>query len=167
MPIPLRQNMRVGSYFLRKKLKGDKRYPFIVEIEPLFACNLSCPGCGKIQHPTDILRKRMTPQEVFDAVEECGAPIVSIAGAAQLMLTRALRHEIDNPAVDVLELVVDGPVRTRDSERIAVPGWITADEVGRIVAELVRAGKTNDPSTHTSGPIVRMRPRAQAGDAPA
>ena len=51
MPIPIRQNMRIGSHLLRQKLKGDKHYPFIVEIEPLFACNLSCPGCGKIQHP--------------------------------------------------------------------------------------------------------------------
>ena len=64
MPIPLRQNIRVGSYFLRKRLKGDTRYPFIVEIEPLFACNLSCPGCGKIQHPTDILRKRLSVEDV-------------------------------------------------------------------------------------------------------
>jgi NAD(P)-dependent dehydrogenase (short-subunit alcohol dehydrogenase family) len=84
--------------------------------------------------------------------------LVSIAAAAQLMLTRALRREIDNPAVDVLELVVDGPVRTRDSEGIAEPGWITAADVGRIVVELVRDGRTNDPATQTSGPIVRMRP---------
>ncbi len=85
--------------------------------------------------------------------------LVSIAAAAQLMLTRALRHEIDDPAVDVLELVVDGPVRTRDSEHLAAPGWITADEVGRIAAELVEHGRTSDPSTRTAGPIVRMRPR--------
>ena len=85
--------------------------------------------------------------------------LVSIAAAAQLMLTRALRHEIDDPAVDVLELVVDGPVRTRDSEHLAAPGWITADDVGRIAAELVEHGRTSDPSTRTSGPIVRMRPR--------
>ena len=68
MPIPLRQNLKVGSYFLRKRLGGEKRYPFIVEIEPLFACNLSCPGCGKIQHPTDILRKRLSVEDVVNAV---------------------------------------------------------------------------------------------------
>ena len=84
--------------------------------------------------------------------------LVSIAAAAQLMLTRALRQEIDDPAVDVLELVVDGPIRTRDSENIAAPDWMTADEVGRIVVELVADGRTSDPSTHTSGPVVRMRP---------
>jgi flavin reductase (DIM6/NTAB) family NADH-FMN oxidoreductase RutF/NAD(P)-dependent dehydrogenase (short-subunit alcohol dehydrogenase family) len=83
--------------------------------------------------------------------------LVSIAAAAQLMLTRALRQEIDDAAVDVLELVVDGPVRTRDSESIAGPDWILAADVGRIVAELAVTGQTQDPSTDTSGAIVRMR----------
>src|SRR5277367_419442 len=85
MPIPLRQNIRVGSYFLRKKLKGDARYPFIVEIEPLFACNLSCPGCGKIQHPTEVLRKRLSVDDVLTAVKESGTPMVSIAGSEPLL----------------------------------------------------------------------------------
>lgn len=83
--------------------------------------------------------------------------LVSIAAAAQLMLTRALRLEIDNPEVEVLELVVDGPVRTRDSAHLATPDWITADEVGTIVIELVESGRTNDPAAHASGPIVRMK----------
>jgi NAD(P)-dependent dehydrogenase (short-subunit alcohol dehydrogenase family) len=83
--------------------------------------------------------------------------LVSIAGAAQLMLTRALRKEIPESTVDVLELVVDGPVRTRDSAHLATPDWIAAAEVGRIVAELVAIGRTEDPSTRTAGPIVRMR----------
>jgi NAD(P)-dependent dehydrogenase (short-subunit alcohol dehydrogenase family) len=87
--------------------------------------------------------------------------LVSIAAAAQLMLTRALRQEVANPKVDVLELVVDGPVRTRDSEGISAAHWITAREVGEIVLELVANGYTLDPATHTSGPIVRMRPRRQ------
>jgi 3-oxoacyl-[acyl-carrier protein] reductase len=89
---------------------------------------------------------------------------VSIAAAAQLMLTRALRREIDDPAVDILELVVDGPVRTRDSESIARPEWITADDVGRVVVELVTHGKTTDPGTRTAGPILRMRPHPRTGD---
>jgi NAD(P)-dependent dehydrogenase (short-subunit alcohol dehydrogenase family) len=93
-----------------------------------------------------------------------GSSLVSIAAAAQLMLTRALRLEIDDPAVDVLELVVDGPVRTRDSASIAAPHWIAAGDVGRIVLELVAHGRTADPSTSTSGPIVRMRPRAGTGN---
>lgn len=91
--------------------------------------------------------------------------LVSIAAAAQLMLTRALRLEIVDPAVDVIELVVDGPVRTRDSESIAGPDWILADEVGALVVELSAHGRTSDPATHTSGPIVRMRPRARIENA--
>jgi len=92
--------------------------------------------------------------------------LVSIAAAAQLMLTRALRLEIDDPDVDVLELVVDGPVRTRDSAHLATPDWITADEVGSIVIELVEHGRSTDPATHTAGPIVRMRPRAATEQLP-
>ena len=85
MPIPVRQNVRVGTHLLRQRLSRRKYYPFIVEIEPLFACNLSCPGCGKIQHPTDILRKRLSVEDVVGAVEESGTPMVSIAGGEPLL----------------------------------------------------------------------------------
>jgi hopanoid biosynthesis associated radical SAM protein HpnH len=85
MPIPLRQNIRVGAHLLRQRMKGVKYYPFIVEIEPLFVCNLSCPGCGKIQHPTDILRKRLSVDDIVGAVEESGTPMVSIAGGEPLL----------------------------------------------------------------------------------
>jgi NAD(P)-dependent dehydrogenase (short-subunit alcohol dehydrogenase family) len=91
--------------------------------------------------------------------------LVSIAGAAQLMLTRALRAEVADAHVDVLELIVDGPVRTRDSENIAGPDWIRADEVAKIVVELVARGRSDDPAISVSGPIVRMRPRARTGTA--
>jgi hopanoid biosynthesis associated radical SAM protein HpnH len=85
MPIPMKQNVRIGAHLLRQRLKGRKYYPFIVEIEPLFACNLACPGCGKIQHPTDILRKRLSVEDVVHAVEESDAPMVSIAGGEPLL----------------------------------------------------------------------------------
>ena len=85
MPIPLRQNMRIGAHLLRHKLEGTEHYPFIVEIEPLFACNLSCPGCGKIQHPTSILRQRLSLDDIVGAVEESGTPMVSIAGGEPLL----------------------------------------------------------------------------------
>ena len=85
MPIPIRQNMRVASYLMRQKLAKREKYPLIVEIEPLFACNLSCPGCGKIQHPTDILRRRLSVEDVLGAMEECGAPMCSIAGGEPLL----------------------------------------------------------------------------------
>src|ERR1700691_5508589 len=85
MAVPLRQNLRIGAYLMKHRIKRHKYYPFIVEIEPLFACNLSCPGCGKIQHPTEILRKRLSVDDVVSAVEECGAPMVSIAGGEPLL----------------------------------------------------------------------------------
>jgi len=88
---------------------------------------------------------------------------VSIAAAAQVMLTRALRAEIANPRVGIFELVADGPVRTRDSQAIAQSDWITADDVGRVALDLVETGKTLEPGTSVSGPIVRMRePRREA-----
>jgi len=85
MPIPLRQNLRIGSHLVRQRLKRARHYPFIVEIEPLFACNLSCPGCGKIQHSTETLRKRLSVGDVVAAVEESGTPMVSIAGGEPLL----------------------------------------------------------------------------------
>src|SRR5580692_12957948 len=85
MPIPLRQSLKIGSYLARQKLAGRKQFPLIVELEPLFACNLSCNGCGKIQYPTDILRKRLTVEQAVAAIEESGAPMVSIAGGEPLL----------------------------------------------------------------------------------
>jgi NAD(P)-dependent dehydrogenase (short-subunit alcohol dehydrogenase family) len=95
-----------------------------------------------------------------------GSSLVSIAAAAQIMLTRALRQEVDDPAIEILELIVDGPVRTRDSEHLAQAGWITAGEVGRIVTELVAHGRTSDPATTASGPLLRMRPHPRPGVSP-
>ena len=85
MPIPIRQNMRMAAYLVRQKLARREKYPLIVELEPLFACNLACPGCGKIQYPTEILRQRVTPEAAFAAIEESGAPMVSIAGGEPLL----------------------------------------------------------------------------------
>ncbi|MGX7681114.1 adenosyl-hopene transferase HpnH [Jatrophihabitans sp. DSM 45814] len=90
MAIPLRQGLRVASYVAANKIKRNKKFPLIVELEPLFACNLSCPGCGKIQHPVDLLRQRMPVERALGAIEECGAPMVSIAGGEPLM-----HNEID------------------------------------------------------------------------
>jgi hopanoid biosynthesis associated radical SAM protein HpnH len=85
MAISLRQALRVGAYVFKKKLKGEQRYPLVLMLEPLFRCNLACVGCGKIQYPADVLKKNMSPEECFRAAEECGAPIVTIAGGEPLM----------------------------------------------------------------------------------
>ncbi|MGI8751976.1 MAG: adenosyl-hopene transferase HpnH [Acidimicrobiales bacterium] len=85
MGVPLRQSLQVGTYMAKQKLHGNDKYPLIVELEPLFACNLSCNGCGKIQYPTEILRKRLTVDQAVAAIEESGAPMVSIAGGEPLL----------------------------------------------------------------------------------
>lgn len=85
MSIPLRQALTVGAYVLKHRLKGRKQYPLVLMLEPLFRCNLACAGCGKIQHPTSILRKNLSPEDCFQAVEDCGAPVVSIAGGEPLL----------------------------------------------------------------------------------
>ena len=85
MPVPLRQQVRVGAYILTQRLKRRERYPLVLMLEPLFRCNLACAGCGKIDYPEDILNRRLTVQECVDAVAECGAPIVSIPGGEPLL----------------------------------------------------------------------------------
>src|SRR2546430_2958366 len=85
MAVPLSQMMTVTKYVLGKKIRGQKRYPLVLMLEPLFRCNLACAGCGKIQYPGHILRKNLTPEQCFKAVEECGAPVVSIPGGEPLM----------------------------------------------------------------------------------
>jgi hopanoid biosynthesis associated radical SAM protein HpnH len=85
MAIALRQSARIGWYLMSQKLRRREKFPLIVELEPLFACNLACQGCGKIQHPHDILRQRMPVERAVAAIEECGAPMVSIAGGEPLM----------------------------------------------------------------------------------
>jgi len=85
MSVPLSQAWTVATYVLRKKLAGIRRYPLVLMLEPLFRCNLACAGCGKIQHPPDVLRKHLTPQECFQASDECRAPIVSIPGGEPLL----------------------------------------------------------------------------------
>jgi hopanoid biosynthesis associated radical SAM protein HpnH len=96
--VPLRQSLKIGAYLARQKLSGREKFPLIVELEPLFACNLSCNGCGKIQYPTDVLRKRLSVEAAVAAIEECGAPMVSIAGGEPL-----LHPEIDKMTVALLD----------------------------------------------------------------
>jgi len=79
------QMWTVASYILKQKAAGRKRYPIVLMLEPLFRCNLACAGCGKIQYPADILRRQLSPEQCFKAVEECGAPIVSIPGGEPLL----------------------------------------------------------------------------------
>src|SRR3989442_13877095 len=92
MGMPVRQSLRIGGYVLANKLRRREKFPLIVELEPLFACNLACAGCGKIQEPASVLKQRMPVEQALAAIEECGAPMVSIAGGEPLM----------HPQIDVL-----------------------------------------------------------------
>lgn len=85
MAIPVSQAFTVASYVLRQKLRGNKHYPLVLMLEPLFRCNLACAGCGKIQYPEHVLKKRLSPEQCWAAAEECGAPIVSIPGGEPLI----------------------------------------------------------------------------------
>ena len=81
----MRQSARMASYLLSQKLRGRDKFPLLVELEPLFQCNLECAGCGKIQHPDHVLRRRMPVEQAIGAIEECGTPMVSIAGGEPLI----------------------------------------------------------------------------------
>src|SRR3954454_9099119 len=85
MSVPDSQMWTVAMYVLGQKIAGRKQYPLVVMLEILFRCNLACAGCGKIQYPAHILKRQLTPEECFKAVEESGAPIVNIPGGEPLM----------------------------------------------------------------------------------
>src|SRR5947208_6420929 len=85
MPVPISQAWTVAAYVLKQKLSGRKRYPLVLMLEPLFRCNLACAGCGKIQYPPHILKKNLSLEDALRAVDECGAPMVSIPGGEPLM----------------------------------------------------------------------------------
>ncbi len=85
MSVTLRQSLRVAGYLAKQKIKRVEKFPLLVEVEPLFQCNLACSFCGKIQYPEHILKKRMPVDQALSAIEECGAPMVSIAGGEPLV----------------------------------------------------------------------------------
>lgn len=88
MGVPISQMWTVATYVLGQKLRGNKRYPLVMQLEPLFRCNLACAGCGKIQYPAHILKRDLTPEQCWAAAEECGAPVVAIPGGEPLLHPR-------------------------------------------------------------------------------
>jgi hopanoid biosynthesis associated radical SAM protein HpnH len=85
MSVPVGQMLSVLGHVARQRLRGNDRYPLVLMLEPLFRCNLACGGCGKIQHPTELLRAHLSVEQCLGAVDECGAPIVSIPGGEPLL----------------------------------------------------------------------------------
>src|SRR5260370_26857537 len=98
MAVPVSQMWTVASYILRQKLPGRKRYPLVLMLEPLFRCNLACPGCGKIQYPAQILNQNLSVEKCLPPGEEIGAPIASIPLRDALMYP-----DIDRPVADLVK----------------------------------------------------------------
>ena len=98
MAVPLIQQYRIAKYIIGQKLHRVEKYPLVLMLEPLFRCNLACAGCGKIDYPEEILDKRLSYDECMDAIDECGSPMVSIAGGEPLIhkeMARIVRGFID------------------------------------------------------------------------
>ncbi len=133
MAVPFSQAMRVTSYVLSQKLRGRRRYPLVLMLEPLFRCNLECFGCGKIQYPEETLSKRLTPDECFRAVEECGAPMVSLPGGEPL-----IHPEIDQ--------IVEGLVARKKYVYLCTNGVLLARKL-----DLFRPSKYLTLSVHLDG----------------
>lgn len=85
MAVPLIQQYKVANYIMKQKLARREKYPLVLMLEPLFQCNLACAGCGKIDHPKDILKQRLSVEDALNAVDECNAPMVSIPGGEPLI----------------------------------------------------------------------------------
>jgi len=98
MAVPLRQAVKVGAYVARQRVRRNRKFALVLQLEPLYQCNLACAGCGKIQHTDEILARRLSVEQCVNAVEECGAPIVSIAGGEPL-----IHKEIDKIVAALVE----------------------------------------------------------------
>src|SRR5581483_4082482 len=85
MAVPMRQSLAVAAHVAKQRLLGRKKFALVLQLEPLYQCNLACAGCGKIQQPDEVLQRRLSVAQCVGAVEECGAPIVSIAGGEPLV----------------------------------------------------------------------------------
>ncbi len=100
MAVPISQMIAVTRHVLSNKLRGRRRYPLVLMLEPLMRCNLACAGCGKIQHPAAVLRRQLTPEQCFAAAEQCRAPVISIPGGEPLL----------HPQIDI---IVEGLIQRR------------------------------------------------------
>ena len=124
MAVPLNQAIRVGAYVLKQHLIGRKRYPLVLMLEPLFRCNLACAGCGKIDYPAEILNQRLSVAECMEAVDECGAPVVVIAGGEPL-----LHREI--------EQIVEGAIARKKFVIVCTNALLLEKKMGLVQAEQV------------------------------
>src|SRR6516165_4242566 len=85
MRFPLTLATEMAAYLARKKIAGEKRFPLVLMLEPLHACNLTCTGCGRIREYVSTIKDKLTVAECLTSVDECGAPIVSICGGEPMI----------------------------------------------------------------------------------
>ena len=144
MAVPLLQSAMVGAYVVGRHLRGVKRYPLVLMLEPLFRCNLACAGCGKIDYPDPLLNRRLSVDECLDAARDCGAPVVSIAGGEPL-----LHAEMDQ--------VVQGLIKQRRFVYLCTNALLMEKRHGPVQAK---------PVLHMVGPSGRQPGRARRGGVP-
>jgi len=133
MAVPVSQMWTVVSYVLKQRMSGRDRYPLVLMLEPLFRCNLACAGCGKIQYPAHVLKMNLSPEQCFQAVDECGAPMVSIPGGEPLM-----HPEIDR--------IVEGLVARRKYIYLCTNALLLKEKIG-----LFKPSKYLTFSVHVDG----------------
>lgn len=85
MRFPLSLTSSMAGYIVKKKLARERRFPLVLMLEPLHACNLTCTGCGRIREYSQTIKEKLSVAECLAAVDECGAPIVSICGGEPLI----------------------------------------------------------------------------------
>lgn len=136
MGVPVSQMATVAGHVLGNVVRGRRRYPLVLMLEPLFRCNLACAGCGKIQYPAHVLKRDLAPEECFAAVEECGAPMVSIAGGEPLLHPR-------------MEEIADGLVSRRKYVYLCTNALLLEEQLG---AGKYRPSKYLSFSVHLDGP---------------
>jgi len=85
MRFPFSLTRSMTGYLIKKRLAGQKRFPLVLMLEPLHACNLACAGCGRIREYADTVEQRLSLEECLAAVDECPAPVVSVCGGEPLI----------------------------------------------------------------------------------
>lgn len=85
MRFPLSLTGRMTAYMLKKRLGREQKFPLVLMLEPLHACNLTCTGCGRIREYVSTIKDKLTVDECLAAVDECGAPVVSICGGEPMI----------------------------------------------------------------------------------
>ncbi len=182
MGIPVIEGVRIGAYIVKQHLLGRKRYPLVLMLEPLFRCNLACAGCGKIDYPDKILNQRLPYEDCMEAIDECGAPVVVVAGGEPLLhkdIGKIVRGALDRGKFVTLctnALLLEKKMGEftpsssfnfsvhLDGDRDMHDKSVCQEGVyDRAVAAIKAAREKGFPRHHQLHPVQRRRPRARRG----